>query len=170
MLWLLLGRRRLPEALAANIQFAVVVGVAAVSDSLRDESGLIAAVVMGLAVGNLRAFDKPARGPFLETLAQLVAGLLFVGISATVTPESLRHVVLPALGLAGLLVLIARPLAAVAATTGTDLSRDERRFVDWMAPKGIIAAATASAFAAPMAAAGWVARRRCCRSRSPSSS
>jgi hypothetical protein len=133
VLWLLLGRRRLPEALAANIQFAVV---------------------MGLAVGNIRAFDDPARGPFFETLAQLVAGLLFVGISATVTPDSLRHVVLPALGLAGLLVLIARPLAAVTATTGTDLSRNERRFVGWMAPKGIIAAATASAFAAPLAAAG----------------
>jgi hypothetical protein len=32
--------------------------------------GLIAAIVMGLAVANLRGFDVPARRPFFETLVQ----------------------------------------------------------------------------------------------------
>jgi hypothetical protein len=50
---------------------------------------------MGLAVGNLRAFDVPAKRPFFETLVQLIIGVLFVAISATVTPESLQHLVLP---------------------------------------------------------------------------
>jgi NhaP-type Na+/H+ or K+/H+ antiporter len=153
VLWLLLGRRRLPEALGANLQFAVVVVVAGFSNILRDESGLIAAVVIGLAVGNIRAFDTPARRPFFETLGQLIGSLLFVGISATVTPESLRHLVLPSLGVAGVLVLIARPLATVTATAGTDLRWNERGYVGCIAPKGIIAAATASAFAASLTAA-----------------
>ena len=47
--------------------------------------GLIAAIVMGLAVANLRGFDVPARRPFFETLVQLIIGVLFISISATVT-------------------------------------------------------------------------------------
>ena len=51
----------------------------------RDDAGLTAAILMGLAAANLRGFDIPARRPFLETLVQLIIGVLFVSISATVT-------------------------------------------------------------------------------------
>ena len=77
---------------------------------------------MGLAAANLRGFDIPARRPFLETLVQLIIGVLFVSISATVTPVSLRHLVLPTLGLVAVLVLATRPLVAFLATIRTDLT------------------------------------------------
>jgi hypothetical protein len=56
--------------------------------------------------------------------------------------------VLPALGLVAVLVLVlvARPLVAFLATIRTDLTRGERQFTGWMAPRGIVAAATASTF------------------------
>ena len=57
---------------------ACVVAVAAVCDIVRDDAGLIAAILMGLAVANLRAFDLPARRPFFETLVKLIIGVLFV--------------------------------------------------------------------------------------------
>ena len=71
---------------------------------------------MGLAVANMRGFDIPARRPFFETLVQLIIGVLFISISATVTPQSLRHLILPTLGLVAVLVLVARPLVAFAST------------------------------------------------------
>jgi hypothetical protein len=40
---------------------------------------------MGLALANQRGFDIPARCPFFETLVQLIIGVLFVSIPATVT-------------------------------------------------------------------------------------
>ncbi|MGC5413345.1 cation:proton antiporter, partial [Streptomyces sp. DT225] len=76
----------------------------------------------------------------------LIIGLLFVSISATVTPASLRHVVLPSLALTALLVLVTRPLIAHLAAAGTDVPARERWFIGWMAPRGIVAAATASTF------------------------
>ena len=127
--------------------------MAAACDVLRDDTGLIAAIVMGLAAANLRGFDIPARRPFFETLVQLIIGLLFISISATVTPASLRHLILPTVGLAAVLVLVARPLVAWAATLRTDLTRGERGFIGWMAPRGIIAAATASTFGPALSAA-----------------
>jgi NhaP-type Na+/H+ or K+/H+ antiporter len=153
VLWLCLCKLDLDDVLTTTAQLACVVGVAAACDIVRDDAGLIAAILMGLAVANLRGFDVPDKRPFFETLVQLIIGVLFVGISATVTPESLKHIVLPTLGLVAVLVLVTRPLVAFLATIGTELTRGERAFTGWMAPRGIVAAATASTFGATLAAA-----------------
>ncbi|MEU9206105.1 cation:proton antiporter [Streptomyces sp. NPDC048332] len=150
VLWLLLRRVRLSEELATSVQLAAVIGMATACDALRDDTGLISAVVMGMAMANLPGLDLPARRPFFDTLVSLIIGLLFVSISATVTPSSLRHVVLPSLALVALLVLVTRPLVAHLATLRTDVPRGERWFIGWMAPRGIVAAATASTFSADL--------------------
>lgn len=154
LLWALLCKLGLGEVLGTAAQLAAVVAVAAGCDILRDDTGLIAAIVMGLAVANRPSFDTPARRPFFETLVQLVIGVLFVAISATVTPSSLRHLIAPTLALVGVLVVVARPLVAMIAALGTDLARGERLFIGWMAPRGIVAAATATTFSAQLAARG----------------
>jgi NhaP-type Na+/H+ or K+/H+ antiporter len=152
LLWLCLCKLDLDDVLGTMAQLACVVGVAAGCDMIRDDTGLIAAILMGLAVANLRAFDVPAKRPFFETLVQLIIGILFVAISATVTPQSLHGLVLPTIGLVAVLVLITRPLVAYLATIRTELTRGERAFTGWMAPRGIVAAATASTFGATLAA------------------
>jgi NhaP-type Na+/H+ or K+/H+ antiporter len=154
LLWLLLRKLRLGELLGTNAQLAAVVAVAAGCDALRDDTGLIAAIFMGLALANMRSFDMPARRPFFETLVQLIIGVLFISISATVTPQSLRHLILPTLVLVAALVIVARPVAAFASTLKTDLPKGERAFIGWMAPRGIVAAATASTFGTALAAKG----------------
>ena len=154
LLWLLLRKLRLSEVLGTNAQLAAVVAVAAGCDAIRDDTGLIAAIFMGLALANMRGFDMPARRPFFETLVQLIIGVLFISISATVTPQSLRHLVLPTLVLVAALVIVARPVAAFASTLKTDLPKGERAFIGWMAPRGIVAAATASTFGTALAAKG----------------
>jgi NhaP-type Na+/H+ or K+/H+ antiporter len=152
LLWFLLRRLRLGEVLGTSAQLACVVGVAAGCDMAREDAGLLAAIAMGLAVANMGGFDAPARRLFFETLVQLIIGVLFVTISATVTPASLEHLVLPTLGLVAVLVLVTRPLVAWVATARTDLTRGERQFTGWMAPRGIVAAATASTFSAQLVA------------------
>ncbi|MEU5149784.1 cation:proton antiporter [Streptomyces yangpuensis] len=147
LLWLTLRVLRLGETLGTIAQLAVVIVVAAGCDVVRDDTGLIAATVTGLAVANLPGFDMPARRPFFETLVQLIIGLLFVSISSTVTPASLRPVLLPSLALVVFLVLVVRPLVAFLSTGRSGLTRGERGFIGWMAPRGIVAASTASAFA-----------------------
>lgn len=154
LLWFTLRRLRLGETLGTLAQLATVVVVAAGCDMAYDDTGLIAAVVTGLTVANLPGFDMPARRPFFETLIQLIIGLLFVSISATVTPKSVGPVLLPTLLLVAVLVLVTRPLAALLAGMRTDLLPAERAFTGWMAPRGIVAASTATTFAGSLAAAG----------------
>ncbi|MFB7587113.1 cation:proton antiporter [Streptomyces sp. NPDC056169] len=154
LLWFTLRTLRLGETLGTLAQLAVVIGISAGCDIVRDDTGLIAAIVAGLAVSNIKGFDMPARRPFLETLVQLIIGLLFVSISSTVTPASLVPVLLPALVLIAILVLVVRPIVAFGAAARTDLTRGERAFVGWMDPRGIVAAATASAFSSGLVQRG----------------
>ena len=154
VLYLLLAVLRLPEVLGTNVQLAAVVAIAAGCDVVREESGLIAAIVMGLAVSNLAWFDIPARRPFFETLVQLIIGLLFVSIGATISPDSLEDLLLPTAGLVAVLVFVARPVAALISTLGSGMPAAERTFIAWMDPRGIVAAATASAFSASLVAKG----------------
>ncbi|MEV0452684.1 cation:proton antiporter [Streptomyces sp. NPDC050600] len=154
LLWFTLRTLRLGETLGTLAQLATVIAVSAGCDIVRDDTGLIAAIVTGLAVANIRGFDMPARRPFFETLVQLIIGLLFVSISSTVTPASLVPVLLPALALIAILVLVVRPLVAFVATARSGLTRGERAFIGWMDPRGIVAAATASTFSASLVQRG----------------
>ncbi len=154
VLWLLLSRLRLSGVLATEAIVAVVIGTAALCDAWRDDTGLIAAIVMGVALANLPGIDLPADRPFFKTIVQLVIGVLFISISATVTTQSVARVVWPALALVAGLVLVVRPLVAGISTWRTSLSWRERAFVGWMDPRGIVAASTAATFGAPLAAAG----------------
>jgi len=154
LLWLLLRRMNLGEVLGTQAMLAATVAVAAACDAVRDDTGLIAAIVMGVALANLPGFDIPVRRPFFETVVQLIIGVLFISISATVTPASLRGLVLPTLALVAALVLVTRPLVAWLSTVRSDLSGPERGFIGWMAPRGIVAASTASTFSASLIAAG----------------
>ncbi|MFC8093129.1 cation:proton antiporter [Streptomyces sp. NPDC057301] len=150
LLWLTLRLLRLGETLGTLAQLAVVVVVAAGCDAVYDDTGLIAAIVTGLVAANLPGFDMPARRPFFETLVQLIIGLLFVAISASVTPESLVPVLLPTLVLVAALVLLVRPVIALLSTLRTDFTGRERAFIGWMAPRGIVAASTATTFSAAL--------------------
>ena len=78
--------------------------------------------------------------------------MLFISISATVTPASLRGVIWPTLGLVACMVLLVCPAVAVVATVRTRLTRNERIFVRSIDPRGIVAASTAASFSAPLVA------------------
>jgi NhaP-type Na+/H+ or K+/H+ antiporter len=154
VLWLLLGHLGLRGLLGTEAIIATVVTVAAMSDAISSDTGLVAAITMGIVIANLHGVHVPDDRPFLKTVVQLNIGILFIAISATVTPASLRGVVWPTIGLIACFVLLVRPVVALIATLRTDLTRHERIFVGSMDPRGIVAASTASTFSAPLVALG----------------
>ena len=153
VLWLLLTRSQLVGVLGTEVTLATVIGVAALCNVVRDDTGLLAAILMGVAMANLPGVDLPEDRPFFRTIVQLVIGILFISISATVSADSVTDVVVPSLALVGGLVLVIRPLVALVSTVRTSLTRKERIFIGWMDPRGIVAASTAATFTAPLVAA-----------------
>ncbi len=132
----------------------VLAAAVVAADVLRDDSGLVAAAVMGMALARQDRLDIASILEFHETIVGLLIGILFVLISASVTPSQVSAVLPQSLGLIALMVLVIRPVVVAIGTRGSPLGLHERAFAAWMAPRGIVAAATASAFGASLTQAG----------------
>jgi NhaP-type Na+/H+ or K+/H+ antiporter len=108
-------------------------------------------LILALAVGS-QVLASRLRIPAIIVL--LPAGFVAGAQTTDVDPQRLLG---PVIGTALLWLLLrkqARPIVAFASTLRTDLTKGERAFTGWMAPRGIVAAATASTFAAGLVAKG----------------
>lgn len=133
--------------------FSVVIATAG-TNAVFDDSGLVAAVLMGMVAPLIVKGRVAEVKPFFDTIVNASIGVLFISISALVTPESLQGLVLPCLGIVAVLVLVLRPLTALLLTIRSTLTLKERIYVGWMAPRGIVAASTAASFSGALVALG----------------
>ncbi len=155
VLWLILRelQRGSPkEAIPAALMCVTAALVGA--DLIRDDAGFVATVTMGIALANEPRLDLSRILEFHGTVVGLLIGTLFILISASVTPSEINGLLAESIGLIAVMVVVLRPLAVAVATRGSELDLRERAFVAWMAPRGIVAAATASAFSLELSQAG----------------
>jgi NhaP-type Na+/H+ or K+/H+ antiporter len=126
---------------------ASALGIYALSEAVIPESGLMAAVASGAILGNMHIPEEEPLKKFKGKLSILVISVLFVLLAADL---ELRHVV--SLGWGGVIVVLAvliivRPLQIFVTTIGSDLRFNEKAFLSYISPRGIIAASVASIFA-----------------------
>lgn len=141
----LLASRKLAGRDKVAATLMLVVASFAASDAIFDDSGLVATIVMGVVLANQSRVKVDYIAEFKETLVPILIGILFILLAANVSVDSVIDLGFPGLALVGILILIVRPLA-VATTIGLPFSWKERAFFAGMAPRGIVAASTASAF------------------------
>jgi len=141
----LLASRRLAGRDKVAATLMLVVASFAAADALFDDSGLVATIVMGLVLANQSKVKVDYIAEFKETLVPILIGILFILLAANVSVDSVVDLGFLGLALVGILILVVRPLA-VATTIGLPFSWKERAFFAGMAPRGIVAASTASAF------------------------
>jgi NhaP-type Na+/H+ or K+/H+ antiporter len=155
LLWLLLRRvQRLAPRQVVAVTLALAVGALVAADLIREDTGFVATLLMGMFLANQRSIAVAPTVEFHETLVQLLIGVLFVMIAASVSPSEVTSVLPGAIALVALMVLVIRPAAVALTTWRSSLDTRERGFVAWMAPRGIVAGATASAFGLQLSSAG----------------
>jgi NhaP-type Na+/H+ or K+/H+ antiporter len=153
------------QAVTGTLLFVVAMVVGA--DLLRDDAGLITGLVIGAILVNRppRGTEPPGvaiqRAKLLRswrerigTLTTFLIGILFIILSARVTPHQIAQIGWVSIAFVAVLVLLGRPLAVALSTFGPSFDWRERAFIAWMAPRGIVAAATSSTFALGLSQAG----------------
>jgi cell volume regulation protein A len=106
--------------------------------SLLGGSGFLAIYLFGLLVANFKTRFVKAVIPSLDGLAWLFQAAMFLLLGLLVTPSSLINSILPGLGLALLLIFIARPLAVFACLLPFGFSLKENLFVAWVGLRGAV--------------------------------
>ena len=156
-------RRLKPEqssGLPLQLSLGLLFLMYGVSEWLLPESALPASVAAGIVVGRRPGSHTPELEGLIQELAQLAITMLFPLLAADVSWAELSP-----LGWGGILCVLAlmvvvRPIAVGLATVGLPLNFQQRLFLGWLAPRGIVTAAVASLFSIRLEQAGIIGAGR----------
>jgi len=148
-------RNFIPHYLLNVVSLSTVLLVFVESDIFAHESGLLAVVVMGMVLGNMDLPNKKELLYFKESLSILLISILFILLAANINITDLQLIMTwQTLVLFAIIVFIIRPLGVFLSTRGSNLKLNEKLFIGWVGPRGIVAAGIASLFGSKLIARG----------------
>ncbi len=151
----LISRKWIPHYLLNVFALSCVLGVFVLSDIFAHESGLLAVVVMGMVMGNMKSDYLKELLYFKESLSVLLISILFIVLAANIDMEDLYLIYSwKTEVLFAIVIFIIRPLGVLLSTYKSSLSLREKLFVSWVGPRGIVAAGIASLFGTKLASDG----------------
>jgi len=151
----LIVRKWIPHYLLNVFALASVLGVFVLSDSFAHESGLLAVVVMGMVLGNTNSGYLKELLYFKESLSVLLISILFILLSANINMDDLLLIYnWKTAVLFALVIFVIRPLGVFLSTNKSSLKLNEKLFISWVGPRGIVAAGIASLFGTKLALKG----------------
>ncbi|MEL7184989.1 MAG: sodium:proton antiporter [Pseudomonadota bacterium] len=152
---IVLRKHWLPDYLRDYAALAMVILVFAVAESMAHESGLLAVTVMGVWQANLKNLDLDDILDFKESLTLVLVASLFIVLAARIDFDALLALGGGAIGILLILQILAGPARALACSIGSELRWQERLFLGWIFPRGIVAAAVSALFALRLESMGY---------------
>ncbi len=137
----------IPHYLLNVVSLSVVLLVFVESDIFAHESGLLAVVVMGMVMGNMDLPNLKELLYFKESLSVLLISILFILLAANINVSDMELIYnWKTAALFLIIVFVIRPLGVYLSTLGSNLRLNEKMFIGWVGPRGIVAAGIASLF------------------------
>jgi hypothetical protein len=145
----------IPHYLLNVVTLAGVLAVFVLSDLFAHESGLLSVVIMGMVLGNMNVKELKEILYFKESLSVLLISILFILLAANINLEDMMLLYhWNTAILFAIVVFIIRPLGVFWSTAGSGLKLNEKLFISWVGPRGIVAAGIASLFGLKLAMDG----------------
>lgn len=142
-----INKKLIPHYLLNVVSLSTVLLVFVESEIFAHESGLLAVVVMGMVLGNGKLDNIKELLYFKESLSVLLISILFILLAANINIEDMQLLFTWKTAiLFACVVFLIRPLAVFASTYGSKLKFNEKLFISWVGPRGIVAAGIASLF------------------------
>ncbi len=142
-----LRKHWLPDYLRDYAALAMVILVFTIAENVASESGLLAVTIMGVWQANMRDLDIEDILDFKESLTLVLVAGLFIVLAARIDLAALVSLGTGAIVVLLLLQFVAGPLRALLCSAGSELRWQERIFLGWIFPRGIVAAAVSALFA-----------------------
>jgi len=152
-----INKKFIPHYLLNVVSLSVVLLVFIESEIFAHESGLLAVVVMGMVIGNSKLENIKELLYFKESLSVLLISILFILLAANINYQDMLLLYRwETLALFLVVVFIIRPLAVFLSATQSKLRTNEKLFISWVGPRGIVAAGIASLFGSKLQTTGVV--------------
>jgi len=151
-----LKREWVPHYLLNVFTLAYVIAVFVFSMTIVADSGLLTVVVMGLLMANMDVPHIKEILYFKESISVLLISVLFILLSANINIADLQLLLdIKILIVFLCVILLLRPLGVFVSTYKSKLSVNEKLFISWVGPRGIVAAGIASLFGLKLTHSGY---------------
>lgn len=154
-------RGLVPEFLKVPVLLVAVVGTFVLCNMIEHEAGLVAVTVMGIALANMHVSSLRSIHPFKQNIAVLLVSGIFILLSASLDLNELTYLnPFTAEGFRLYLFLLAllffvRPATILLSLLGSSVPWNERLFLAWIAPRGIVLVAISGLFALRLSDLGY---------------
>ncbi|MGB2926494.1 MAG: cation:proton antiporter [Limnothrix sp.] len=149
--WLMGKFLRLASFLSEDLKNLLVLagiwGLFGFAQSIRAESGLMAVVVAGIVLRDFSIPEERLLRRFKSQLTVLCVSVLFILLAADLSLASIVALGWGSFFTVATLMFVVRPLSVALCTANSDLNWQQKFFVAWVAPRGIVSASVASLFA-----------------------
>lgn len=127
-----------------------------VAELFAHESGVLAAAIAGIAVGSLDIPHKDEIEEFKGDLASIAISAVFILLAAKLRLSDLMALGWQAILLVLIVIFLVRPVRVFLSTMGSELKRNEKFFISFLGPRGIVAASVATFFSLELIEKGYV--------------
>src|SRR5699024_9800087 len=147
LLEIAMKRHLVPDYLHGATFLAAAVGAMELSNHVQDESGLLTVTILGIYLANRPGLHLEHVMAFNEHLQVVLVAVLFVILAGAASYGHVPDIPPTAFPMVLALVPVIRPVSVIAGLLGRGATKEERRLLSFMAPRGIVAAAVTSVFA-----------------------
>jgi len=148
-------RGAVPPHLKAPLLMVLVLAAYWASNLIQHEAGLLTVTVMGVVIGNMQLVEREPLRQFKENLTIVLLSVLFIVIPSQLKFSQLELLNWQVAVFVLVVLLLVRPLTIALATLGAPMRMSDKVLLAWIAPRGIVAAATAGIFGPALVAAGY---------------
>lgn len=120
------------------------------SETIGNESGILALAVFGIIMGSSDFLQKNTIEEFNNNLATLMISLIFILLAAMLKFWYITEIGLKGVALVLLIALFVRPISVFISMWNSKVSNNEKMFISFVGPRGVVPTSIATYFAIKM--------------------
>ena len=146
----------IPEYLKSPVVLVSVLLVFVLSEEIMHETGLLAVTAMGIVMANMHLTSLKDLIHFKENISVVLISSVFIMLTASLSISTVMDVFnWKMLAFVLVMLFIVRPVSVWLATIGVDLPKNEKLFIGWISPRGIVALTVSGFFTSRLSKAGF---------------
>ncbi|MCD4846208.1 MAG: cation:proton antiporter [Methanosarcinales archaeon] len=122
----------------------------AIAESFGNGSGILAVAILAFIIGSTDIAHKESIKEFKGDLVIILLSFIFILLAGMIKLEYIWSIGIPGLFVILILLFVIRPAAVFASTSGSLLTVNDKAFISFIAPRGVVPASMVTYFAIRM--------------------
>jgi len=124
------------------------------SESIISKSGLLSITLTGFVFGFMKPAGVKQIKEFKAEITDLLIGMLFILLASRLKLNQFAEFGMMGAASVAVVMFVVRPIVIMVCSSGLGFKANEKAFLSWVAPRGIVAASLSSLFALNLAESG----------------